>query len=345
MLKKSSFCILFCLLMPISSLFAQNTSSINDTTKWINTPLKFVFATIKFPQQTNLEKKDIYTTNGLQTLYFFKSELTAIDLTLSVSMRQVSTKEQKKATQEEINRMAVQFGGYPNVYKEKDKNGRNYDYILIHTLEGKVISSRIFYIDGYLVILSTVANQANKNQTVVDTFFDSFTPFSSINSNEHNVVDKNKQPNSEIPWIVFKQDNFTSKFPIEPNSKTYVVQQVDSTYYLVKNFYLQKGDKSLSYLVSERNYPYQLGITADSLFKTAFDALKLEGKGKLKSETNLFGYKFPAKEYVFTSRKAYYRLRYFFANNALYQVMIAGNKKQVTDLKNEQFFQSFQILQ
>lgn len=344
--KKSKFYIFLCLFVQTCFLFAQsgNSNAIQDTTIWIKTPLKFVFATIKFPQQAALEKKDIYTSNGLQTLYFIKNEINSANLTLSASMRQVSVKEVKKATQEEINRIAVQQGGYPNVYKEKDKYNIPYDYVLVHTLEGKIISNRIYYLDGYLVILSAITSQSNKNQPLVDFFFNSLeTSIVSVTEKPNSSKNKNKQQTMFSDWVHFEKDMFVVKFPIDPNSKTYIVYQADSTNYSVKNYYYQKQDNSLSFLVSERNYAYQLEISADSLFKLALSTLTAEGNGKLLAETNLFGYKFPAKEYVFTSRKAYYRIRYFFANNSLYQVMIAGTKKQVTDLQNEQFFDAFQI--
>jgi len=349
--KKSKLYLFFSLFVQVCFLSAQSGDSniFQDTTTWIKTPLKFVTATIDFPQQAPLGKKDIYTANGLQTLYYIKNEISTIDLTLTASMRQINAKEVKKAMQEEINRIAVQYGGYPNVFKEKDKNNISYEYVLVHTLDEKIISNRIYYVEGYLVILSVVFPQGNKNNKLLaDYFFNSFNPSVATSVGQLPISKtKNKHKQQQVSvsdnWVDFEAEMFSAKFPVEPNSKTYVVFQADSTNYTIKNYYFQNQSNSLSFLVSERNYTYQLGISADSLFKMAFNILRTEGNAKLQSETNFFGYKFPAKEYVFTSRNTYYRLRYFFANNSLYQVMIAGNKKQVTDLRNERFFNAFQI--
>ena len=58
-----------------------------------------------------------------------------------------------------------------------------------------------------------------------------------ISDFEMDVDGERETPSIKGEAAVFKEVNFTSKFPIEPNSKTYVVQQADSSYYLIKNYY------------------------------------------------------------------------------------------------------------
>lgn len=343
MLKNSRRYLTFLLFILIAGIGFAQTSYLpeTDTSKWTKIPLKFVYATVLFPNQTSLEKKDIYTEKGLQSLYYLKNDFQQNDMVLSVSMRQVNSKEMKKALQEEINRLAVQNGGYPNTYKEKDKANLSYEYVLIFTSDQKSIVSRIYYLDEHLIILT--ASYKDKNyQPTADYFLNSLA-YNTKQTTENKEKNKPNQLANNKPWFGFKTTKFEAKFPVEPNQKTVVVNRENGTSYTVSNFYHQDEKQQLSYLISERNYDYKLDFDADSLFKLAFNTILAKNTGKIQTDLKLTSYKFPTKEYVFVSRKAYYRLRYIFANNTLYQVMLVGNKKQVFDLKNETFFSSFQV--
>lgn len=329
---------------------AQETS-IADTSLWIKTPLKFVTASVKLPYSSNVEKKDVYTAKGLQSLYYLKAEHKALELSFTASMRQVSSKEYKKALQEEINRLAVQFGGYPNSFKEKDINNLSYEYVIIYLSDRKTITSRIYYIDDYLVMLTAVAPEKDKYNNIVQYFLNSFIYKKSANSNvANNSKNKNKSNNNKqtkdkkIPeWILHNDSAFLAKFPSEPSIKKYIVETPNQEKYCVNNYYFQYASDNSAYLISERKYEYALSITTDSLFNLAIQTISKEQKSKILSEQYLYAYQFPTKEYIFSSRKAYYRLRYCFANNTLYQILYSGNKKQVFDLKHENFFNSFVV--
>ncbi len=349
MLHRNLFLIYFIILTNYH-IKAQE-ASISDTSLWIKTPLKFVSASVKLPYTSTLEKKDVYTAKGLQSLYYLKAEHKALELSFTASMRQVSAKEYKKALQEEINRLAVQFGGYPTTYKEKDKNGLSYEYVLIYLSDRKTIFSRIYFIDDYLVMLTGIAPEKDKYNNIVQFFLNSMiykkTNSTVVNQKSKNAKSKNKSSKSKSKktpeWYQYNDSSFIAKFPAEPNIKKYYIQNNSIESYLVNNYYFQYSEDNSAYLISERKYDFALGISSDSLFNLAIQTLTKEQKSKILSEQYLYAYQFPTKEYIFSSRKVYYRLRYYFANNTLYQILYSGSKQQVYDLKNEQFFSNFTI--
>lgn len=319
--------------------------NINDTLLWVSSPLKFVTASVKLPSTSSLEKKDIYTSKGLQSLYYLKSDFKTYELSFTASMRQVNSKEYKKALQEEVNRLAVQFGGYPNTFKEIDNNNLNYDYVVIKLSDKKIVESRIYFIDDYLVMLTTVSPDKDKFGAVVQYFFNSFvyTRYNNNNITANTKPTQNKKNSKEPIWQAYNDSTFFIKFPAEPTIKKYFVETNEQEKYIVNNYYLQFSENNSAYLISERKYNYVLDISADSLFNLAIKTLSENQKSKLISEQYFYAYKFPIKEYIFSSRKVFYRLRYCFAYNTLYQILYSGSKKQVLDLKNETFFSSFVI--
>lgn len=345
MFKRQLF---FFYLILFAFILKAQEATIADTSLWIKTPLKFVTASVQLPYSSSLEKKDVYTSKGLQSLYQLRSEHKALELSFTASMRQVSAKEYKKALQEEINRLAVQFGGYPTTFKEKDKNNLSYEYVVIYTSDRKAIVSRIYFLDEYLVMLTAVSPEKDKYTQLLNYFLQSFVYKKSTNtvvsnkSKPKSSKTKSNQKKKEL-WIDFIDSSFLTKFPSTPNIKKYYINTNSNNAYVVTNYYFQNPEDNSAYLVSERNYNYNIEISSDSLFKLAAQTLIKEQKGKILSEQYFYAYQFPVKEYIFSSRKTYYRLRYVFAKNTLYQVLYAGNKKQVFDLQHDKFFDEFVV--
>ncbi|MEZ4879850.1 MAG: hypothetical protein R2801_06780, partial [Chitinophagales bacterium] len=105
------------------------------------------------------------------------------------------------------------------------------------------------------------------------------------------------------------------------------------------NYYFQDESNNVSYLISQRNYEQQQN--ADSLIQIAFQALSNYINPKIEEEKESWLIRANNREYVFKYNKIYYRVRYIYSNDSLYQLLVVGNKKSVNQIKNANFFEQF----
>ncbi|MCB9034408.1 MAG: hypothetical protein H6553_11255 [Chitinophagales bacterium] len=342
MAKKLLLLLTFCIISATTILAQDANISIADTSSWYKTPLQFINGSIKFPYKTTMDKKSIYTEKGLQTQYLFKAEHKALDLQFEVSLRPlISIKEAKTAIKEEIQRITVENGAYPITDKAIDNKGRAYTSVSIVTPDKKTSNYRIYILDDYLTTVTGSYFGKNNYTAIFNYFFNSleYNP-TEIITNNNSKDKKTKSKNKNITnWQSFAYDGFECQFPNEPKLKKDVIASNDTVKYIVNNYYFQDESNNVSYLISQRNYEQQQN--ADSLIQIAFQALSNYINPKIEEEKESWLIRANNREYVFKYNKIYYRVRYIYSNDSLYQLLVVGNKKSVNQIKNANFFEQF----
>lgn len=320
-------------------------------------PVLLPFTQIRavFPSPYSEKIIDIYYRNNQKVVQQnYSATLDDFGLNFIVYFRPIQNsdlKNPKAFFAEEKERMILQFGNYPVI----EQINADMSYFEYFSQNGKIHRVNLVIHGNTLVGMQVSGNAPSIYASPANDFFSSLEIPLTNESNTESLLQtkfKNNTDESVTSTIVKSEVNnkstyilrdslFAISFHIKPlRNDFYVKNDIES--YQVVNYYTDKSNKQEQYLVSYRKYLKDIEST-EVFFNNAAKVFAQSSKTEIIESRNLDFYKFPAKEFMFKSKKNKFSVRYFAKGNTFIQLVIKSKIKGENKVESVRFFDSFTL--
>lgn len=336
------------------------TKEINefDTSAWKIAKLPGSALQIKFPENPSFGERQIYTSKGLQKIQTATYGDPVFNLQYQISISQVAyglkMKDVRPLFEEEIQRYAINFGGYPVLNKPFSGDGYEELTFEIFTKPNKYIRGKLIYNNGYISSFLVSGSPPQIFSLPANYFFSQIIGYADLSAKKENVQPvknttpkKGKTPKApkitnQLPWFKFVAPEFEAEFPIKPTEKIFKIENLNGEDYLSKNYFSKLISKKLNF-VGSFSQTFNDNTNTEFIFNHAIQSVLKEVNGKVISENSLIFMKYPCKEYVVAAKKNVFRIRYYVAPNGFYQVLVKGTVKSIENEEATRFINNFKI--
>ncbi|MBX7226780.1 MAG: hypothetical protein K1X55_12180 [Chitinophagales bacterium] len=327
-----------------------------DTSKWVQSSVPTANIGYKFPVPPSFEEKQIYNSKGIQKIQSASYTDLVFNLNYNVQYRALSSgmkgKEIDAVFNEEIQRLSINFGGYPTI--KKRIGGASYEemYLEISFKPDKILRCRLIYAQGSLINFYIVGTAPAIFSLPTSYFLDNIsgletTPSASSNSTSNPTVSKKKKgkekPTAKIlTWVKFTSKEFNAEYPYKPQEKIYKIEDGNANFYYSKNYFTRLSGRNLSMVgsVSTKDYSY---ANPETQFVIAIDKIRQETGAVIESEKTFSYIRFNNREYILKSKKDFYRIRLYLTPAGFFQVMVKGSLEEINSPDADYFIQNFKI--
>ncbi len=297
---------------------------------------------IEMPANVYQKKETVFVQNRptVMTIYVAEEDFsgTKYFFTSLKVEGEISKKRKKKILHESLVLASVR-----HIAKtfNKSKISMSDQYIGVQaellTSDNQYIKLRSYMIEQYLVTVYVVSKN-NENQTAIDDYLNGLSLSHSSNELVGDAV--NSIHKDEYDWAVFDFDDFELSFPITPFEQRQLVvngdRQEEYVYHFANDQY-----NDIVYLVNvlESTIDWDIDVAGSKAIyslEELYDAKVIEHK-----EVDFL--RFPAKEYILKNHNRFYRVRYYFIGNKLYQLIVQSNYPTVNSFRIEKYFDSFTL--
>ncbi len=357
-----AFCCMYWVCYGIPPELLEQYSNLNVSNSFIKYdtaakyPILLPYTQIRAIMPASYSEKafDIYYRNNqkvLQQNYSCTLEDFALNFLLYYRpVQNVDLKNSKAFFTEEKDRMILQFGNYP-VIEEVSSEQAYYEFYLQN---GKIHRVKLVVYKGNLVGMIVSGNAPAVHAAPANDFLSSLEiPLTNESNTESLLQPKRDNSNAsaksevvksqeEVSTLFILRDSlFAIAFPSKPMRNDFLIKN-DMDSYQVVNFFTEKKNKTEQYLVSYRMYSGAI-LSTEVFFNNAAKVFAQSSKTQVSESRDLDFYKFPAKEFIFKSKKSKYEVRYFAKDNTFIQLVIKAKIKGENKVAAVRFFDSFTL--
>lgn len=324
-----------------------------DTAQWVQTNLPASNIGYKFPVLPFFEEKQIYNSKGIQKIQTATHTDLIFNLNYNVQYRTIGSgmkgKEIDATFEEEIQRLSINYGGYPTIKKRTSSSGYDEIYLEISFKPDKILRCRLIYKQGILTSFFVVGTVPAIFSLPTSYFLDNISGFeTSTNNNSPNnsTVSKKKGKEKSTPkvltWVKFTSKEFEADYPYKPQEKIYKIEDNNNNFYYSKNYFARLNGRKLSMVgsVSTKDYSY---TNPEAHFAIAINKIQIETGCVIQSEKSFSYIRFSNKEYVLKGKKDFYRIRFYLTSTGFYQVIVKGSQEEINSPDADHFIQNFKI--
>ena len=320
--------------------FATQTCYSQEWVEIENLPAK---VHLKMPSEIKQNKETVFVQNRPTIMTIYESVDVISDnqhyFTWLKIEGEISKKRKKKILQEalvlsSVRHVAKAFN-QEKVFLGDQQEGIQAELL---TSSNEYIKLKCFIVDQYLLTIYVVAANG-QNQSLIDEYLNGL--FIRETSNEL-IANKTKVAESRhMEWEEVVFDKFKLSFPIAPFEQKQIIINGENQEAFVYH-YANDQYNNIVYLIGVLESMNDWKI--DQACSKAIYTLEEQLSAKVMDRKDIEFLRFPAREFILQKRKNYYRVRYYFIENKLYQLVVQSNFHNINSFQIEQFYDSFTLI-
>ncbi|MCO5230946.1 MAG: hypothetical protein M9958_07285 [Chitinophagales bacterium] len=330
-----TFCITFVLIVDaqqkvdIVPIVKNEDSNIN----WFTQELPIWGTRISFPEEPEFKEKEIFSNKGMipQKTYFWSdiNEQLYLEAFYNKLSERLNTKNEKSQIDALSQKIAVTHGGYP-ILSEGITNlqGIREYFLEIKTLKGALYKAKIFAEGDWILVVSTLNNSNQSDIAQQAKYFIDNVRFSPLPGEIKLEVNKSSSIILNEKWDTLNVEKFSICFPKYPIAQHKTLDN-NGRYQKYYEWYMGDGNSKATYLLSV--IPLENFSTKDNqkLLEQNIALSLSTTQGELLQRRSLNYFKYPLEEIIFKTNIQYFRVRYFYDAQNLYEILVSGNKENI----------------
>lgn len=302
---------------------------------WEALKLSFWGARLEFPGMPAYSEKEIYTEKGLvnQKKYYWASsdESISLEAVFYPLPEELNVKNEKKLMETVSNRIALSYNGYPSLSAGQINSSGITEYNLeIKTVKSAVYSSKIYASGEQVLIIGALINKPGEEAGSIAHYFletIQFNPLKGEVKSLESGMDAVQTHYTE-KWDTLSFDKFYLTFPKYPIGQHKLLQKgnLNQRYY---EWYMSDEQNQSTYIFALIPLENLSDKDVSELISSGIEYSLRVTDGKLVQQRSLDYFANPVEEALFKTGYQYFRTRYFYDENYIYQLLVSGPKVNI----------------